>query len=170
MSPERWQYTPRTSWLRVLLLVGVIALVLVASGAATAPSSGKAVGRSCPSAARSLGVQNTRTTLRIIAAVRRGVPRVFRDYTTQGGGPGWHHYQVLGLVSVAGPLPNQVDVTRYWRQLMRRCGRAVAFNTWVVFLQFPEGPAADLSFAHMLVTKTRQGWVGWSGPVDSPPG
>jgi hypothetical protein len=102
-----------------------------------------------------------------MAAVRAGVPRLFRDYTTQGGGPGWHHYQVLGLLSLSGGYsPEPRVLTRYRRVMMRRCGRAVAFNSWVVFLQFPEGPMASTSNAHMFVAKTRRGWRAWYGSVD----
>lgn len=150
------------------MTVGALALVLVASGAATAPSASKAAGgQTCPSTDRSASDQGIRTTSHIVAAVGRGVPRIFRHYTTQGGGPGWHHFQVLGLLSVgAGPRREQVDTTRYWRQVVRRCGRAVAFNTWVAFLQFPEGPMASTSFGHMFVTRTSRGWVAWWGSID----
>jgi hypothetical protein len=99
--------------------------------------------------------------------VRRAAPRVFRNYTTQGGGPGWHHYQVLGLDSLLGGYdPEARIVARYRREVLSRCGRAVAFNTWVVFLQFPEGPMISTSFAHMFVVKTHRGWVAWYGSVD----
>jgi hypothetical protein len=50
--------------------------------------------------------------------------------------------------------------------VIHRCGRAVAFNSWVVFLQFPEGPMASTSNAHMFVAKTRGGWRAWYGSVD----
>ena len=31
--------------------------------------------------------------------------------TTQGGGPGWHHYQVLGLLSLSGGYsPPAIDI------------------------------------------------------------
>lgn len=103
----------------------------------------------------------------MIAAVRGGVPRIFRDYTTQGGGPGWHHYQVLGLLSLSGGYsPEPQVITRHRRVVMRRCGRAVALNSWVVFLQFPEGPMASTSNAHMFVAKTIRGWRAWYGSVD----
>jgi len=142
--------------------------VLVTSGAATTTSTRSAAGqRPCPVTARSPGDQGIRTTLRVIAAVRAGVPRLFRDYTTQGGGPGWHHYQVLGLLSLGGGYsPEPRVITRYRRVVMRRCGRAVAFNSWVVFLQFPEGPMASTSNAHMFVAKTRRGWRAWYGAVN----
>lgn len=90
------------------------------------------------------------------------MPRLFRDYTTQGGGPGWHHYQVLGLLSLSGGyLPEPRAIVRYRREAARRCGRTVALNSWVVLLQFPEGPTASTSFGHMFVAKTRRGWVAW---------
>jgi hypothetical protein len=150
------------------LAVGVLGLVLAASGAARTPPLDQSLREaSCPSTARSLGAQDIRTTVRILAAVRAGVPRIFRDYTTQGGGPGWHHFQVLGLLSLSGGYsPEPRVITRYRREVVRRCGRAVAFNTWVVLLQFPEGPMASTSNAHMFVAKTRRGWAAWSGSVD----
>jgi hypothetical protein len=90
------------------------------------------------------------------------VPRIFRDYTTQGGGPGWHRYQVLGLLSLSGGyLPEPRAVVRYRREAARRCGRTVALDSWVVLLQFPEGPMVSTSFGHMFVAKTRGGWVAW---------
>jgi hypothetical protein len=49
---------------------------------------------------------------------------------------------------------------------MHRCGRAVADNTWIVFLQFPEGPMASTSFAHMFVARIPRGWRAWYGSVD----
>ena len=92
---------------------------------------------------------------------------MFRHYTTQGGGPGWHHYQVLGLLSLnQGYVPEPLVAARFRREVTRRCGRTVAANTWVVLLQFPEGPMASTSFAHMFVVNTRHGWTAWSGAVD----
>ena len=57
---------------------------------------------SCPAAIQSGGHEGIRATSEILVAVKKGVPRLFCDYTTQGGGPGWHHYQVLGLLSLSG--------------------------------------------------------------------
>jgi hypothetical protein len=89
-------------------------------------------------------------------------PPNLRDFTTQGGGPGWHHYHVLGLASLfAGSVPGVVrGLSRYRREATRRCG-TVALRSWVVFLQFPEAPMASTSFAHMLVARTPRGWVAW---------
>jgi len=148
------------------VVVGVLALALVASGASNAPVTYQGeLQRACPvtiEAGAGIG-----TTSRVIAAVRAGVPRLFRDYTTQGGGPGWHHYQALGLLSLSGGVsPEPRVITRYRRDVMRRCGRAVAFNSWVGFLQFPEGPMASASNAHVFVAKTRRGWRAWYGSVD----
>jgi len=142
--------------------------MIAASGAARTPSVVPAARHhSCPLTPRSAGSQDLRAASRIITAVRKGVPWVFRNYTTQGGGPGWHHYQVLGLDSLlGGDDPEARLVARYRREVLRRCGRAVAFNTWVVFLQFPEGPMASTSLAHMFVVKTHRGWVAWYGSVD----
>ena len=157
-------------WFRIPVIVCALALVVVASGAASTTASGPAVRqRTCPRPiARSPGDQGTGTTSRVIAAVRAGVPRIFRDYTTQGGGPGWHHYQVLGLLSLSFNSydPEQGVIARYRRAAVRRCGRAVALDSWVVFLQFPEGPMASTSNAHMFVANTRRGWRAWYGAVD----
>ena len=99
--------------------------------------------------------------------MRSGVPRIFRNYTTQGGGPGWHHYQVQGLLSLLPGYAHEPRViARYRREVMDRCGRAVALNTWIVFLQFPEGPMASTSLAHMFVVRTPRGWRAWHGSVD----
>jgi len=160
----------RRSLLAVSALVG--ALVLVASGAATTRSTRPAARqRTCPATiARSPDDQGIAATSRVLAAVRAGVPKVFRNYTTQGGGPGWHHYQVLGLLSLSGGDSREPGViTRYRRAAMRRCGRAVALDSWVIFLQFPEGPMASTSNAHMFVAKTRSGWRAWYGAVDIQP-
>jgi hypothetical protein len=146
-----------------LLLIGLLALVLVASGAATTHSTGR-LGRqsSCPTVAKGSGGQGIRTTAQVVAAVRRGVPRIFRDFTTQGEGPGWHHYQVLGLFSLnGGYYPEVRGIASYRREALHRCGRAVALTSWVTFLQFPEAPMASASFAHMFVAKTPHGWVAW---------
>ena len=149
-------------------MAGAVALVLVASGAATTTSTRpEARQHTCPVTARSPESGGIGTTSRVIAAVRAGVPRVFRDYTTQGGGPGWRHYHVLGLLSLAGGYSAEPQVTTHYRRAaIRRCGRAVAFSSWVVFLQFPEGPMASTSNAHMFVAKTRRGWRAWYGAVD----
>jgi hypothetical protein len=78
-----------------LVLASVLALLLVTTGGATTPSMAQPARKgSCPASQTDLGLQGIGTTARIVAAVRRGVPRIFRDFTTQGGGPGWHHYQV----------------------------------------------------------------------------
>jgi hypothetical protein len=119
-------------------------------------------GQPCPATIQSGGYQGIRATSEIVAAVRKGVPRIFRDYTTQGGGPGWHRYQVLGLLSLSGGyLPEPRAVVRSRREAARRCGRTVALDSWVVLLQFPEGPMVSTSFGHMFVAKTRGGWVAW---------
>jgi hypothetical protein len=146
-----------------LVLIALLAFVLVASGAATTQSRDRS-GRqtSCPTPAKSSSGQGLRTTMQVVAAVRRGVPRIFRDFTTQGGGPGWHHYQVLGLVSLnGGYYPEVRGIARYRREAIHGCGRAIALSSWVIFLQFPEAPMASSSFAHMFVAKTPQGWVAW---------
>jgi hypothetical protein len=145
------------------VVVGALALALVASGATIAPVTGQAERQwSCPATIQSGGYQGIRATSEIVAAVRKGVPRIFRDYTTQGGGPGWHHYQVLGLLSLGGGYsPEPRAVVRYRREAARRCGRSAARNSWVVLLQFPEGPMVSVSFAHMFVAKTRRGWIAW---------
>lgn len=143
--------------------IGLLALVLVAGGAATTRSTAQVARQGvCPKTIQAGGYQGIRATEKIVAAVRRGVPRIFRDFTTQGGGPGWHHYQVQGLLSLSGGyLPEPLAVTRYRREAARRCGRAVALNSWVVLLQFPEAPMASTSFGHMFIAKTRHGWVAW---------
>ena len=145
-------------------LIGLVAFVLVASGAATTHPTGRS-GRqsSCPTAPKFSSGQGIRATEQIVAAVRRGVPRIFRDFTTQGGGPGWHHYQVLGLVSLleGAYYPEVRGIARYRREAVRRCGRDVALSSWVIFLQFPEAPMASSSFAHMFVARTPRGWVAW---------
>jgi hypothetical protein len=142
------------------LLVGVLVLVLAAGGAATTRWIGQSARQSpCPTTIKADGRQGIRATFQIVAAVGRGVPRIFRDFTTQGGGPGWHHYQVEGLYSLTSPEPR--SIARYRREALRRCGRAVALGSWVVFLQFPEAPMASSSFAHMFVARTRHGWVAW---------
>lgn len=146
-----------------MLVVGALALAFLASGATIAPATSQAEPqRSCPVTIQSGGYQGIRATSGIVAAVRKGVPRIFRDFTTQGGGPGWHRYQVLGLLSLSeGYLPEPRAVVRYRREAMRQCGRAVALNSWVVLLQFPAAPTVSSSFAHMFVARTRRGWVAW---------
>ena len=143
-----------------------MALAFVASGATNSRVTYQSERqRACPVAVQAgAGIS---TTSRLIAAVRAGVPRLFRDYTTQGGGPGWHHYQLLGLLSLSGGVsPEPRVITRYRRVVMRRCGRAVAFNSWVAFLQFPEGPMASASNARVFLAKTHRGWRAWYGSVD----
>jgi hypothetical protein len=148
---------------RVAVTGGVVALLLVASDAATTRGTAEVKRQyACPSTIQSAGYQGIWATSQIVRAVRAGVPRIFRDFTTQGGGPGWHHYQVQGLISLSGGyLPESRLVTRYRREAARRCGRAVALNSWVVLLQFPAAPIASTTFAHMFVAKTRHGWVAW---------
>jgi hypothetical protein len=145
------------------MVVAVLALALVASGATIVPATYQSERqRSCPMTIQAGGYQGIRSASEIVAAVRQGVPRIFRDYNTQGGGSGWHHYQVLGLLSLSGGyLPEPRAIARYRREAARRCGRAVARNSWVVLLQFPEGPMASTSFGHMFVAKTGRGWVAW---------
>ena len=146
-----------------VVLIGLLAFVLVATGAASTHSTSR-LGQQgpCPTVAKSIGGQGVRTTAQVVAAVRRGVPRIFRDFTTQGGGPGWHGYQVLGLVSLnGGYYPEMRGIARYRREALHRCGRAVALSSWVIFLQFPEAPMASSSFAHMFVAKTPHRWVAW---------
>jgi hypothetical protein len=144
-----------------VVLIGLLAFVLIASGAASTRSA-RGVGQHCPAVAKSSGGQGVQTAARVVEAVRRGVPRIFRDFTTQGGGPGWHHYQVLGLVSLnGGYYPELRSTARYRREALHRCGRAVALSSWVIFLQFPEAPMASSSFDHMFVAKTPHGWVAW---------
>jgi len=129
-----------------VVLVGLLAFVLVASGAATNHSTSRLARRSsCPAVTESIGSQGIRTTAQVVAAVRRGVPRIFRDFTTQGGGPGGHHYQVLGLFSLnGGYYPEARGIARYRREAV-----------------FPEAPMASSSFAHMFVARTPHGWVAW---------
>jgi len=146
------------------LVASVLGLVLlVVGGAAGAGSNGKALSaRSCPMSPLTVNDAGIATAPQVVFAVRRGVPRIFRHFTTQGGGPGWHHYQVLGLVSlIGGYYPAIQGIDRYRREALRRCGRAVALSSWVIFLQFPEAPMAASSFAHMFVSNTRNGWVAW---------
>ena len=146
------------------LLVSVLGLrLLVVSVASGASSNGRASSqRSCPRSPVTVNDAGIGTTPKVVSAVRRGVPRIFRDFTTQGGGPGWHHYQVLGLVSLnGGYYPAIEGIDRYRREALRRCGRTVALSSWVILLQFPEAPMAANSFAHMFVAKTRHGWVAW---------
>jgi hypothetical protein len=145
------------------VLVGVLALVVVTSGAATTfPSRHVTRQRSCPATVQATGYQGIGATAQIVAAVRRGVPRIFRDFTTQGGGPGWHHYQVEGLFSLNGGYhPEPPGILRYRKIATQRCGRAVASNSWVVFLQFPAAPMASVDSGYMFVAKTRDGWVAW---------
>ena len=147
-----------------LLLVSVLGLVLLAvSGASGASSNGRASSQpSCPRSPVTISDAGIGTTPKVVSAVSRGVPRIFRDFTTQGGGPGWHHYQVLGLVSLdGGYYPAIKGIDRYRGEARRRCGRTVALSSWVIFLQFPEAPMVASSFAHMFVAKTRAGWVAW---------
>jgi hypothetical protein len=76
---------------------------------------------------------------------------------------------VLGLFSLSGGYyesPQPQVAGRYRRNLIRRCGRAVADNTWVVFLSFPEGPSAVYGQGHMFVVDSRHGWVAWYGSID----
>ena len=155
---------------RALLITVVMALVAAGCGAGNHQgvdrrASGLHLERArqgCPAVTREVGLEDIATTEKIVAAIRRGVPRIFRNYTTQGGGPGWHHYQVLGLFSLNyGYGPSVPGIERYRREAVRRCGRGVGRGSWVVFLQFPEGPAASLSFAHIFVAKTRHGWTAW---------
>jgi hypothetical protein len=147
-----------------ILLASALGLVLWAvSGASGTSSNGSASSQpSCPGSPVTVSDAGIATTPKVVSAVRRGVPRIFRDFTTQGGGPGWHHYQVLGLVSLnGGYYPAIKGIDRYRGEARRRCGRAVALSSWVIFLQFPEAPMVASSFAHMFVTKTRAGWVAW---------
>jgi hypothetical protein len=148
-----------------VLVVAVLGLVLVTSGAATNRPSHQATRQgsgSCPKTVQTAGYEGIRATAEIVAAVRRGVPRIFRDFTTQGGGPGWHHYQVEGLFSLNGGYNPEPRGIRGHRQIaIHRCGRAVAFDSWVVFLQFPAAPVASVSSAYMFVARTRRGWVAW---------
>jgi hypothetical protein len=133
------------------------------AGAATTHSPSQVEQRqgSCPLTTQAVGYEGIGGD-QIVAAVRRGIPRIFRDFTTQGGGPGWHHYQVEGLVSLnGGYFPEPRGIRRYRRQALRRCGRAVGLNSWVVFLQFPEALTASVGSAHMFVAKTRRGWLAW---------
>jgi hypothetical protein len=92
--------------------------------------------------------------------VRRAVPRLFRDFTTQGGGPGWHHYQVVSLLSLPAAYAPR-GIGRYRREAAARCGQNAAAKSWVVFLQFPEAPMASADTDHIFVAKTARGWVGW---------
>jgi len=151
------------------VLVGALGLVLVASGAGTTHPQRQVAGRaSCPATIQSAGYEGIGATAKIVEAVRRGVPRIFRNFTTQGGGPGWHHYQVIGLYSLnRGYYPEPAGIGRYRRAAMHRCGRTVALDSWVTFLQFPEAPMASVSSAYMFVGRTRQGWVAWSGSINS---
>ena len=66
-----------------VVFVGVLALVLATSGTATHSVGRVARRESCPNVIP-VGAQGIGTTLEIIRAVRRGVPRIFRDLTTQG--------------------------------------------------------------------------------------
>ena len=145
-------------------LVSVLGLVLLAiSGASGASSNGRASSQpSCPRSPVAISDVGIGTTPKVVSAVRRGVPRIFRDFTTQGGGPGWHHYQVLGLVSLnGGYYPDVRGIARYRREAVRRCGKDVALSSWVILLQFPEAPMVSSSFAHMFVARTPRGWVAW---------
>jgi hypothetical protein len=146
-----------------VVLVGALALVLVTGGAATTRSTEPVARKSsCPRAIDAVGREGIRATAQIVAAVGNGVPRIFRDFTTQGGGPGWHHYRVEGLFSLnGGYYPEPRGIGRYRREALRRCGRAVALGSWVVFLQFPAAPMVSVSSAHMFVAKTHHGWVAW---------
>ena len=145
------------------LFVSVLGVVLVLSGAAGAESNGPASRqRACPRSPVTVTDTGIATTGKVVSAVQRGVPRIFRDFTTQGGGPGWHHYQVEGLISLNGGFyPVLQGIARYRREALRRCGRAVTLSSWVILLQFPEAPMASSSFAHMFVAKTRSGWIAW---------
>lgn len=146
-----------------VLVVAVLGLVLVTTGAATTRSRRQLTRQaSCPQTIQARGYQGIRATAEIVEAVRRGVPRIFRDFTTQGGGPGWHHYQVEGLFSLnGGYYPEPLGIRRYRRIAIKRCGRTVAFDSWVAFLQFPTAPMASVSSAYMFVARTRRGWVAW---------
>jgi hypothetical protein len=145
------------------VLVAVLALCAVAGGAATAsPNRQLTPQASCPTTVQAAGYQGITATAQIVAAIRRGVPRIFHDFTTQGGGPGWHHYQVAGLFSLNGGYrPEPSAIRRYRKIATHRCGRAVTSSSWVVFLQFPAAPMASADTGYMFVAKTRDGWVAW---------
>src|SRR3954447_19852259 len=93
---------------RVVMGVVLGALVAVASAipafsTKTSPVTTREIAR-CPQHAMFLpGRQGIGTTARLVAALRRDVPRAFRNLTSMGR-PAWPHYEVTALYSlVNGP-------------------------------------------------------------------
>jgi hypothetical protein len=102
----------------------------------------------------------------VAAAVRAQVPRVYADLTSMGQ-PAWPHFQVqamivmdqIPLAQISGP--RIFGLKRYVELAARRCGRATALSSVLVFLEFPlcQIPCSE-DWAY--VARTRRGWRLWT--------
>jgi hypothetical protein len=52
---------------------------------------------------------------------------------------------------------------RYLRIARRACGETVARRPWIVVIDMPNAPAADLGLLALFFTRTTDGWKAWQG-------
>ena len=116
----------------------------------------------CPHDARPIaGYEGIRTTTAVVRALRRDVPRAFRNLTSMGSAA-WPHYQVLAVFSLTNASGARLRSARSaWRHARELCGPSTASRSWSATLYFPycQLPCAGPWTAYLA--KTPRGWGLW---------
>jgi hypothetical protein len=54
-----------------------------------------------------------------------------------------------------------IDMRRYLRKAVHACRERIADRSWIVFVQLPNAPAANVSILAFYVVRTAHGWKPW---------
>ena len=104
---------------------------------------------------------------KVAEAIRRELPRAFRDMNAQGQPNAWRDYFVIALFSLDPAFPpNPVSfpprlLDRYRSVAADRCGRTVAERSWVALIHFPNAAGALLGEGVAYLVRTPRRWRIW---------
>lgn len=107
------------------------------------------------------GRQGIESAVAMVAALRRDVPRAFRNLTSMGE-PAWPKYDVSALYSlVSGSAKEPAATHRAWLRARKLCGAETASRSWAVTLYFPlcQIPCAGPGTAYLA--RSPRGWSLW---------
>lgn len=156
--------------------IAAVAVALAAAGLAAASAlsfstastpSGHAWPSGCPRHAVSIPPATPADYEHAAQAVHAQLRRVFGDLTSQGHAA-WHQPGITALISADGTgygpggWPPPFKGTAFYRKTaVRACGRRVARDSLVAFIEFPDCQLA-CAYTFAYVTKTRRGWYMWT--------
>ena len=150
------------------VLSGLVCAGVVVARSAGAPRPVVVTG-GCPRSVKPAALFGPSRMILALRALKAQVPRVFANLTSMGH-PAWPNFQLQALVRLnqlplggpdSGFRPAVRGLDRYETLAARACGKKVALESVLVFLQFPSCQL-PCSIGWAYLTPTRAGWHLWT--------